>query len=130
MKTLVVEDDSASRVAIEGLLEPYGQVVAVSDGVDALGAFRNALQEKRPYDLVCLDILMPEMDGHAVLAELRKMEKYSGVEKAIPAKIIMITVLGDSQNIMKAFGDECDAYIIKPVHRAELVRNLRYLELV
>lgn len=130
LRTLIVEDDAASRVALQGFLEPYGEVTLARNGREAIHLFEDALKNDTPFDLVCLDILMPELDGHCVLAQVRSLEKFAGIDGLKSARVIMVTILGDSQNMMRAYQDQCDAYLVKPVHRDDLVRHLRYFNLI
>jgi len=75
MRSLVVEDEPYQSMLMEKLLEPFGEVSSVCDGDSAVQEFRRALHENRPYDLICLDIMMPGMDGHQTLREIRKIER-------------------------------------------------------
>ena len=125
MKILVVEDDPTSRLLLQRLLEPYGKVNAAVNGRDGLAAFHLAMVQGKPYDLVCLDIMMPEMDGHQALAEIRRME--TGWHHA---KIIMTTALADVDNLARAIQHQCDDYIVKPITKDVLIRKLRSLELL
>ncbi len=68
-------------------------------GEEAVDAFRMSLQASREdqrYDLICPDIMMPSMDGHAVLEEIRKMEDASGIRGLEGVKAIMTTALGET----------------------------------
>ena len=125
MKILVVEDDPTSRLLLQRLLEPYGEVNAAVNGRDGLAAFHLAMTQKKPYDLICLDVMMPGMDGHQVLEEIRDME---GEQHR--SKIIMTTALADVDNLAKAFQHQCDDYIVKPITRDVLTRKLRTLGLL
>lgn len=60
MRTLIVEDDFVSRRLLQSMLEAYGQVDIAVNGVEALVAYKLSIDEKTPYDLICIDILMPE----------------------------------------------------------------------
>ena len=64
IKTLIVEDDFACRKALQIFLSEYGNCFIAVNGCEAVEAVRQALDEDQPYDLICLDIMMPEMDGH------------------------------------------------------------------
>ena len=75
MRTLIVEDDFTSRLLMQAILAPCGECHIAVNGREAIQAFRLARAQGRPYDLVCLDIMMPEMDGHAVLKVLRAAEE-------------------------------------------------------
>ena len=78
MKTLIAEDDFTSRLLLQAILSPYGECHIAVNGREALHAFNLAHEEGHPYDLVCLDIMMPELDGHAVLSALRPLKRLKG----------------------------------------------------
>ena len=130
MKMLVVEDDFTSRILMHKLLSPYGEVHIAINGVEAVEVVQKSIDEKDPYDLICLDVMMPQMDGHTALEEIRKLEVDSGIAVGKGSRVIMTTALSDSQNVIGAFKENCDAYMVKPVERAKLLRQLRKLELI
>lgn len=82
------------------------------------------------YDLICLDIMMPQMDGHDTLAAIRQIEKEHGINGLDGAKVIMTTALSDSKNIMGAFRTGCEAYIVRPVAKEKLLEEMGKLGLV
>jgi two-component system, chemotaxis family, chemotaxis protein CheY len=120
MKCLIVEDDVSSRLLLEKLLEPYGSCQTAENGVQALQAVSAALEAGEPYDLICLDIMMPEMDGQTALKEIRSLErsKGRGVTADDSAKVFMTTALTDRQNILTACDEQADGYLFKPIQRA------------
>jgi two-component system, chemotaxis family, chemotaxis protein CheY len=130
MKILIAEDDFTSRVVLQRMLRPYGQCHIADDGKKALEAFRTALQQGSPFNLICLDYLMPEMDGQEVLKEIRSAEKALGISIADKVKIIVITGLMDEDNALASLHELCDAYLDKPVERAGLDDILRGLGLM
>lgn len=130
MKTLIVEDDFTNRLLLQEFLLPYGLPQVAVNGVEAVEAVRTALEAGAPYDLVCLDIMMPEMDGQAALRRIRDLETARGIQSTKGMKIIMTTALDDVKNIVSAFSGLCDAYLIKPIDRAELLKELRKLKLI
>ena len=89
-----------SRILIEKYLSGYGSTDSVGDGEAAVEAFRRAVEKEEPYDLVCLDIMLPKMDGQEVLKKLRGLESEYNIAGGRAAKIIMTTALGDPQNII------------------------------
>jgi two-component system chemotaxis response regulator CheY len=129
MKSLVVEDDNVSRTLLRELLSSLGEADAAEDGKPGIEAFREALDEKAPYDLVCLDINMPGMDGHGVLRMIRVMEKSRGIKEEDAVKVIMTTALADRKNVVEA-SKRCDAYLIKPIHKEKLHAKLKDLGLL
>lgn len=98
MKTLIVEDVTITRKLLEKLLSDYTECDAVKNGDEALQAFKSALSKNSPYDLICLDIMMPGMSGLDVLKKIRKID--SGSKKV---KIIMTTSVTDRENVIKQF---------------------------
>jgi two-component system, chemotaxis family, chemotaxis protein CheY len=130
MKSLIVEDDPTSRFMLEKLLESFGTVCAVEKGVEAIGAFVVARQKSLPFDLICLDIMLPEMDGQEVLRTIRNLEENTGILRGDGVKVIMITALADNDHIFSSFRDFCDGYLVKPFDKAKLIEHLRNFGLV
>jgi two-component system, chemotaxis family, chemotaxis protein CheY len=129
MKTLIVEDDFTSRLVLQGLLGRYGECHVAVNGKEAVEACADALITGKPYQLVCLDIMMPEMDGLAALKQIRADEERVGILSTSGAKIVMTTALGDLKNIMKAYDGLCDAYLTKPIDGERLHQTLDKLSL-
>ena len=92
--------------------------------------FRSALEAGESYDLVCLDIMMPELDGYQALKAMRDIEKEKGVPVNQSAKIIMTTALNEGRNVTKAFELGCVAYAGKPIDQEKFENVLRKLELI
>ena len=130
MRTLIVEDEFTSRKLLQSLLAPYGHCDIAVDGKEAIEAFRLAWKENHPYDLICLDIMLPKMDGQEALNEIRRLEAERGIHGLSRVKIIMVTALGDSENIMKAFKGQCEAYLVKPIYKEKLLKEIRPLGLL
>ncbi len=124
MKFLIVDDDRLCRVLVEGMLSPYGKCHTAYDGNEAINAFRLAVEDREPYDLVCLDIMMPNMDGHQVLEAIRDVERHHGIGGSDGVKVIMTTALEDSKHCMRAFREGCEAYVTKPVDEKLLLERV------
>lgn len=130
MKSLIVEDDFNCRRLMMYFLLPYGDCDVAVDGVEALEAFQIAWEDGKPYDLICLDIMMPRMDGQTTLKQLRALEQKRGITGLDGVKIIMTTGLGDNRNILEAFNAQCEAYLIKPFEKKDLLEKMYYLGLI
>ncbi len=130
MNILVAEDDLTSRIIMLGLLHKFGRVDTAGNGQEALMLFNAALEREDPYQLVCLDIMMPHMDGREALRAIRESESQRSISGLDGARIIMTTALDDSKNILGAFKEMCDGYLVKPIDRKQLVNLLNKLKLI
>jgi two-component system chemotaxis response regulator CheY len=130
MKTLIVEDDMSSRFILQRFLAGYGECFVAVNGKEAVEAFRLAREEAKPFDLICMDIMMPEMDGQEALQQIRDLEENADVPSNQAVKIFMTTALQDTKNVMTAFRSLCDAYLFKPIDKTQLLENLRKFELI
>lgn len=130
MRILIAEDDFTSRKFLLKFLSQYGECDLTVDGLEALDAFFLSIKEKKPYDLVCLDIMMPKVDGVKALKTIRALEKENGITPENRAKVIMITALGETDYVQQAFEIGCEAYAAKPVDIEKLVQVLARLGLV
>jgi two-component system chemotaxis response regulator CheY len=130
MRILIVEDDMASRLLLRKMLEPFGTCDVAVNGKEAVEAFRQAHESGQPYALVCLDIMMPEMDGQAALKAIRAQEEAKALSPSRLAKIVMTTALRDLDNVTNAYRELCDGYLVKPILRDKLVSLLKELDLL
>ena len=130
MKTLIAEDDFTSRLILQELLNKFGTVHIAINGKEAVEAVKLARETKQPYDLICLDIMMPEMDGQEALKRIRDQEDAMGIRSTDGVKIIMVTALGDPKNVFSAYMGLCDAYLTKPILKEKLYRELRNFGLI
>ncbi len=130
MKALVAEDDFASRKFITNYLNQFGECDATVDGMEVVDAFMMAYEDEEPYDLVCLDVMMPVMDGYQALKAIRDIEEEKGIPVEKRVKIIMMTALNEERNVKKAFEMGCTVYCAKPVDIEKLKEVLQKLSLV
>ena len=130
MRTLIVEDDFTSRLLLQSFLSHYGECHIAVNGREAVEAFRAAQKSGQTYDLICLDIMMPEMDGHEAIKQIRALEEASGTLSSNGAKIIMTTALDDVHNVVRSFKSLCDAYLFKPIDTAKLLGHIRGMQLI
>lgn len=115
MRILIVDDEPE-------LLEQVGRMLrrqnyTVDTALDGETALEQLFAE--PYDLVLLDIMLPEKDGFAVLLELR--------EEKIPTPVLMLTARGEIDDRVKGLDMGADDYLAKPFSMAELLARIRAL---
>lgn len=111
------------------LLAKYGECSFATNGVEAVEAFAGAIEAGKPFDLVCLDIMMPEMDGLEALKQMREVEKAHGIDEAGRVKVIMTTTASQQAKTMKAFHYGCSGYLLKPISKDALVTEMNKLPL-
>ncbi len=129
MKILIAEDDFASRKFIMNHMSKYGECDGTVDGQEAVEAYLMADEDDEPYDLICLDVMMPEMDGYQVLKTIREVEKQKGLSTKEQSKIIMMTALSAEKNVKMAFELGCTVYCAKPVDVNKLDAAMKKLGL-
>jgi two-component system chemotaxis response regulator CheY len=127
---LIVEDDATTRQMLLMMLAAIGRCDVAQDGQEAIEEFKTARDEGEPYDLVCLDILMPEMNGHDVLKQIRALEGSAPGAGRAGAKVIITTAVDERESIIEAFRSQCDAYLVKPISREQLMAQIRSLGLL
>lgn len=125
MNILIADDDFMIRRIIKDILSPIGDCDVVTDGNEAIQAFRLAWEDNEPYDLICLDIMMPEMDGQEALQEIRRLEEEMGIESHKEVKVLMISALDDPKNVIQAYSKGgATSYIVKPIEKERLLAEI------
>lgn len=130
MRILIAEDDLLSRTCLTEFLQDFGQCDTAATGLEALDKFLEALKENQPYDMMCLDIMMPKVDGLMVLKLVREVENQHHVAEKEQAKIIMMTAIADMEYVDQAFELGCDAYASKPLEMAQVEEVMQDLGLI
>lgn len=129
MKILIVEDDLSSRKFLYKFMCNYGECDITVDGMEGLDAYLMALDEEEPYDLICLDIMMPKVDGVKALKTIREVERQRGIEGDKKVKIIMTTALNDVDVVKDSFDSGCEVYANKPIDIKKLETVMEKLDL-
>jgi two-component system chemotaxis response regulator CheY len=121
MRILIAEDDLISQKLIAKTVAPFGEVQCVDNGKTAILQIEDALRAGQPYNLICLDVLMPHYNGIDVLKKLRILESQSGIGPDDQSRVIMITSLDDKDHFLRAFHEGSEWFITKPINRHELL---------
>lgn len=126
MRVLIVDDDFYSRIMLHDMLRPVADCHIAVNGEEAVGAFKKALEDGRRYDLVCLDLIMPEMDGQQALREMRALEAEVGIEQGDRCQIFVVSMVEDNRETNEAFFlGEADSFLVKPIEETRLMAELR-----
>jgi two-component system chemotaxis response regulator CheY len=134
LRVLLVEDDFASRLMMQAFLSRYGECHVAVNGREAVDAFRASLERgaserEYRYDLICMDIMMPEMDGTEAVRRVRALEEAAGISSTRGAKIIMTTAVDDIKEVSLCYNQLCDAYLLKPIGLAKLLSQMQSWQL-
>ncbi|THB78917.1 MAG: response regulator [Desulfobacteraceae bacterium] len=129
MKILVVDDELVSRKKMMKIVDGLGRCEAAEDGRAAISSVQTALEKWELFDLITLDISMPDMSGTEVLSTIRDLETARGLTADEKAKILMVTAHSDVESVKACVG-KCDAYIIKPFNKDVLTEKLKKLKVI
>ncbi len=130
MRILVVDDDAPNRKLLKAMVAKLGECETAESGKDAITAFKKAWEEWNPFDLIFLDILMPEMDGSEVLAKFRELEKEKQLPDKLRVKIIMVSGVTEKEMVMACLRDGCDDFLVKPLEMQLLFSKIKNLGLL
>jgi two-component system, chemotaxis family, chemotaxis protein CheY len=130
LRLLLVEDDAASRLLLKTFLSRYGECHLANNGREAVEMARAALERGRKYDLICMDIMMPEMNGRDAVRQVRALEEAHGMLPASGAKIIMTTAVHDMKEVIRCFEEFCDGYLMKPIDLGNLLGQMKSHQLI
>jgi len=113
MRVLLVEDDPTTQQSIKMMLESTGMVVDATDlGEDGL-----EIGKLYDYDIIVLDLMLPDMDGMEVLRGLRAAK--------VATPVLILSGLTESENKVKGLGGGADDYLTKPFNKDELVARIQ-----
>jgi two-component system chemotaxis response regulator CheY len=131
LRVLIVEDDFVSRKILHNILSAYGECDIAVDGQEAVEAFKLALDDGLPYELICMDIMMPHMNGQEALLKIRQLEADLGIRDSNAVKVIMTTAVDDKKHVTEAFYQGGAAsYFVKPINRDKFLGELKILGLI
>ncbi len=129
MKILVVDDEIVSRKKMMKIIDNFGSCDGVQNGKTALSMIKTSLLEWKLYDLITLDVSMPDISGTQVLMKIRKLEKERGLAKEERAKILMVTSHSDMETVKACVG-KCDGYVIKPFNKEVMMDKMKRIGLL
>lgn len=125
LKIMVVDDDFVSRTKMQAILADLGECKPCDGGQMAVAAFVDAHHKKVPFDIITLDIDMPDMSGKEALRIIRNKELRLGLESASRVKILMVTAMSDRQSVLVSLRAGCDGYVTKPFDKVMMLEKFK-----
>jgi CheY-like chemotaxis protein len=126
-RILIVEDDPVTRALLKFTLERCGFCEECANGKDAIKLINKSIKESKHFHLICLDLMMEEIDGREVLRTLRLIEESNNAPRS---NVLIITGNKDRDSILGSFNDGCEAYVTKPIELKLLKEELRKIGLL
>lgn len=124
MRILIIDDEITALTKMKLLLAPYGECALATNAGQAMQVYVKAIKSGKPFDLITIDIQLGEANGHDLLERINQLEIGEGVAAA---KKIIVTASGTKKNLLKAYLNGCDGFLVKPVKRDDLEQKLASL---
>ena len=129
LNILVVDDSRSARALLQSMLSSYGQCDLAVDGQEAVSRFQAALDLDRPYDVIFMDIHMPDMDGIKATQKILDIQFSFGREAR--TKVVMLSQIRDKETMLRSqIQIGADMYLTKPLEERTLHEALVNLELM
>jgi two-component system chemotaxis response regulator CheY len=130
MRILVVDDDAPNRKLLTDIASKMGECEGAEGGQEALSAFKKAWEDWRPFNLIFLDVLMPDVDGREVLLKIREIEKEKKVSEQHQVRVIMVTGVSEEETVLDCLRNGCDEFIVKPIDILLVLEKMKKLGLM
>lgn len=123
MRILLIDDEPIALTKMAIMLKETGACDKAANGIEATGLFVKAIGDNQPYDLVAIDIELPDITGLDLLSRFCQLEKENGT---VPAKKVMVTAHSRVDYVIKA-REQCDAFLVKPIRKEALLAKIAEL---
>ncbi len=130
MKFLLVDDEFVSRKKSQKILSQYGECDVAANGLEALNAFLRAHNEHDPYNIVFLDIDMPDIDGNMVLSKIRQWETARDLASDQITRVALISAHDREKALTAELKPGRETFFSKPVNRDKLVSAFKSLHMI
>ncbi len=130
MNILIAEDDFVSRRFLNKVLSQYGECDMTIDGIETVEAFVIAHDIGKPYDILCLDIMMPKIDGLRALKAIRDFEQRKKIADDKRCKVIVTSALGEAEVAFDTYRIGKEVYLTKPISIEDITKAMKELEVL
>jgi two-component system chemotaxis response regulator CheY len=130
MKVLIVEDDMHSLRMMHAAISPLAECTLAKNGFEAIDSYHEAISSEHQFDMIFLDIMMPDISGHEVLKIIRSHERQHSSPYSKEVKIVMTTAFRDCKNLINSFENKCDGYLVKPIELEALLDMLKLCKVI
>ncbi len=135
MKVLICDDSAVVRALHKRVIEPYGAVITeATNGIEAVDLFNQTIHNNDRFDLILMDLRMPEMDGQEALKKIRMIEnsvRAFSLTHSNRVIIIMLTAVDDPMHLVEAYTrGGCNGYVLKSEDPSELLGKLKKFNLI
>lgn len=124
-KFLIVDDNFENRQLLAEILREVAECDFAATGKEAIEAYNLALERGMPYNLILLDIELPEVNGLEILKKIRDSEKVAGIPLGEGIPIIIVTAY--EKRFLEAYNQGCDDYVLKPINTDILLGKIANL---
>jgi two-component system chemotaxis response regulator CheY len=125
LNILIVEDSVSAQKKLQSILCPYAKCTLAANGAQAINIVEKSFKAGKHFDLIVMDVIMPELDGLSAAKEIRELEEKYDIQPANRQTIIILTVVKKPANILQAqYQCGADAYIAKPYTQDNVLETI------
>lgn len=125
MRILIAEDDLSCKKELMNTMGKFGEFDIATNGIEVINSFSKAMNDKTPYRLICMDVMILKSDEMKTLEAIRKLEMQCGVAYENRVKFIITITLDEVQQIQLELDNNCETYITKPIEGKNLIECMR-----
>lgn len=125
MRILVIDDEIVALTRMTKLFSRWGKADGANSGIEALKLFSKSYEDGILYDLITIDINIPDISGIDLIEKLVEIEKEHDPDGGWSSKKVVITAEGNLQNLQMAKARGCDDFLVKPVKLKVLEEKIK-----